>query len=230
MATMARSEPFTFVEGVKDVANEGFNDYVDILSARVADVDIQFSSRLRAQYPEMIVTTVPSGNLNLIYFADLGHAHYETDIEHDTLSRWRGFIPPNPRRGGEGYLGEVINYAKYKYQFGAEYFILYYVKFGYTVLQYILKEPRGDGETPNTHSSETDKLLKAAGDILYKQEPGIFVYDRVWIKDPALLKEVQKMTWDKIILDEEMKKSLVQVSEKFFDSRWVEEPVMSKLT
>lgn len=216
---MAYCEPFTFVESVNNVANEGFNDYVDILSARVADVDIQFSSRLRAQYPEMIVTTVPSGNLNLIYFADLGHAHYETDTKHDALSRWRGFVPPDARRGGEGYLGEVINYAKYKYKFGSEYFILYYVKFGYTILQYILKEPRGDGETPNTHSSETDKLLKAAGHVLYKQQPGIFVYDLGWSKDPALLKEVQKMTWDKIILDEKMKKSLVQVSEKFFDSK-----------
>lgn len=219
---MARVEPFTFVEGVKDiVSNGGFDDYVDILSAKVADVDIQFSSRLRAQYPEMIVTTVPSGNINLIYFADLGYAHYEADTEHDTLSRWRGFIPPDLKLGGEGHLGEIISYAKYKYKFGDEFFLLYYVKFSYTIIQYILKEPRGDSENPNTHSSETDKLLKAAGEALYKQVPGIFVYDNVWAKDPALLKEVQKMTWDKIILDEKMKESLVQVTEKFFDSKWL---------
>jgi len=217
---MARIEPFTFVGGVKDIANNGgFDDYVDILSAKVADVDIQFSSRLRSQYPEMIVTTVPNSNINLIQFADLGYAHYEADIEHDTLSRWRGFIPPDLKRGGEGHLGEMINYAKFKYKFGDEFFLLYYVNFSYGIIQYILKEPRGDSENPNTHSSETDKLLKAAGEVLYKQVPGIFVYDRAWVKDPALLKEVQKMTWDKIILDEKMKESLVEVSKKFFDSK-----------
>lgn len=217
---MAQFEPFTFVDGFKDAPHESFSDYVDILSAKVADTDTQFNARLRQQYPEMIVTTVPSSNLNLIYFADLGYAHYETDPKHDTLLRWRGYIPPDTRHGGEGYLGEVIQYAKYTYKFGEEYFILYYVKFGYSILQYILKEPRGEGETPNTRSSETDKLLKAAGAVLYKQQPGIFVFDRMWRKDTALLKEVQKMTWDKVILDEKMKDSLVQVSEKFFDSKW----------
>lgn len=215
---MARPEPFTFVESVQDTFNDSFNDYVDILSAKVADTDLQFGSRLRAKYPEMIVTTVPGGNLNLIYFADLGYAHYESDSEHDTLVRWRGFVPPDTRRGGEGHLAEVITYAKYKYKFGGEYFILYHVKFGFSTIQYILKEPRGQGENQNTHSSETDKLLKAAGDVLYKQQPGIFVYDRGWRKDAALLKEVQKTTWDKVILDEKMKESLVQVSGKFFDS------------
>jgi transitional endoplasmic reticulum ATPase len=217
---MAPPEPFTFVEGIKDAPHESFRDYVDILSAKVADTDIQFNARLRQQYPEMIVTTVPSSNLNLIYFADLGYAHYETDSEHDTLLRWRGYVPPDTRHGGDGYLGEMIHYAKYKYKFGEEYFILYYIKLGYTILQYILKEPRGEGENQNTCSSETDKLLKAAGAVLYKQQPGIFVFDRMWRKDIALLKEVQKSTWDKVILDEKMKESLVQVSEKFFDSKW----------
>lgn len=216
---MAFPEPFTLIDAAKENTGEGFDNYVDILSAKVADVDIQFSSRLRAQYPEMIVTTTPGGNIDLLLFADLGYAHYEIDTEHDSVSRWRGFVPPDTRQGGEGYLGEVISYAKYKYRFGAEYFILYRVKFGYSPLQYILKEPRGDGENPNTVSSETDKLLKAAGDVLYKQQPGIFVFDRYWTKDSQLYKEVQKSTWDKVILDEKMKKGLVEVSEKFFDSK-----------
>ena len=216
---MAFSEPFTFIEAAKDITKEGFENYVDILSAKVADVDLQFSSRIRVQYPEMIVTTVPGGNMDLILFADLGYAHYEIDTEHDNVSRWRGFVPPDPRQGGQGYLGEVINYAKYKYHFGAEYFIMYKVRFGNSILQYILKEPRSDSENPNTHSSETDRLLQAAGDVLYKQQPGIFVYDQYWYKDRALYEDVQKSTWDKVILDEKMKNSLVEVSGKFFDSK-----------
>ena len=215
---MASSEPFTFVESTKDLTKEGFNDYVDILSAKVADVDIQFSSRLRSEFPELIVTTVPGSNIDLILFANLGYASYELDIKNDSISRWRGYVPPDPR-GGQGFLGEIINYARYNYKFGDEYFIMYYVKFGYTVLQYVLKEPRGDSENRNTNSSFTDKLLKAAGDVLYAQEPGIFVYDGYWYKDRQLYKEVQKATWDKIILDSGMKQDLTEVSKKFFDSK-----------
>ena len=141
----------------------------------------------------------------------------EIEVEDDDVSRWRGYIAPGPK-GGEGYLGEIISYARYKYQFGDEFFILFCAKFGYNSFQYILKEPR-NGETPNTHSSYTDKLLKAAGDVLYHQEPGIFVFDNYWFKDTALYKQVQKATWDKVILDPGMKKDLTEVTEKFFDSK-----------
>ena len=217
---MSSSEPFTFVESTKDLTKEGFGDYVDILSAKVADVDIQFCSRLRSEYPELIVTTVPSTNIDLILFANLGYASYEIDIKNDSVSRWRGYVPPDAK-GRPGFMGEIINYARYTYKFGEEYFILYYVKFGYSALQYVVKEPRGDDETPNTNSSITDNLLKAAGDVLYKelQQPGIFVYDGYWYKDKQLYDEVQKSTWDKVILDPAMKQDLTEVSEKFFDSK-----------
>ena len=97
----------------KDLAKDGYGDYVDILSAKSADVDLQFSSRLRKEYPEMIVTTVPGSNIDLILFANLGYASYELEVNDDNVSRWRGYIGPGPR-GGEGYLGEIINYARYK--------------------------------------------------------------------------------------------------------------------
>ena len=81
------SEPFTFVESTRDLPKEGFNDYVDILSARVADVDIQFSARLRNEFPKMVVTTVPASSVDLILFANLGQAFYELDTENDSISR-----------------------------------------------------------------------------------------------------------------------------------------------
>lgn len=211
------SETFTFIETDKDLTKHGYHDYVEIQSAKVADVDLQFCSRLRTEYPEYIVTTVPVSNVDLILFADLGYASYEIDVNHDSVSRWRGYIPPPPT-GGEGALGELINYARYKYTFGAEYFILYYVRIGIYAYQYILKEPRKDGETPNTSSLLTDKLVKAAGDVIYKLEPGIFVFDGYWYKDKSLYDEVQKSTWDKVILDPKMKDALTEVTEKFFDS------------
>ncbi|ETN40001.1 uncharacterized protein HMPREF1541_04276 [Cyphellophora europaea CBS 101466] len=221
---MPPSEPFTFVEATTNIAKEGFTDYVDITSAKAVNVDVQFAARLRAQHPELTLTSVPASNLNLIRFADLGYAYYELDLEHDTASRLRGYIPPGPK-GEPSFLAEVIQYAKYNYKFGDEYFIIYWVLPGFVPVQYILKEPRADGETPNTNSVLTDKLLQAAGDALYAstRQPGIWVYDRYWSKSLAMYEEVQKSTWEKVILDENTKKSLTEVSDRFFDSKQVYE-------
>jgi transitional endoplasmic reticulum ATPase len=215
---MASSEAFTFVETTHDLTKQGYNDYVEILSAKIADVDVQLAARLRADHPEYIVTTVPADNVDLLLFANLGYAHCELDLQGDSICRWRGYVPPD-LKGRPSFLGEIINYARYKYQFGEEFFILYYAKFGYTTMQYLLKEPRGDHETPLTHSSSTDKLVKAAGDVLYKQSPGIYVFDGYWSISHHMYQEVEKATWDKVILDPGMKQDLTEVSEKFFDSK-----------
>lgn len=221
---MSASEPFTFVEATTNIAKDGYSDYVDINSARVASVDVQFTARLRKEHPELTLTAVPASNLNLILFADLGYAFYELDLEHDTASRFRGYVPPGPK-GEPSFLAEAVQYAKYGYKFGDEYFLVYWVLTGYVPTQYVLKEPRGDRETPTTNSSVTDRLLQAAGDTLYQsaKQPGIWVFDRWWRKSLAMYDEVQKMTWDKVILDEAMKNSLTEFSSKFFDSKKVYE-------
>lgn len=221
---MPAPEPFTFVEASTNIAKEGYEDYVEINSAKAVSIDVQFSARLRKQHPELTLTTVPANNLNLILFAELGYAFYELDLEHDTASRLRGYIPPGPK-GEPSFLAEAIQYAKYNYKFRDDWFIIYWLVSGYTALQYVLKEPRADGETPNTNSSVTDQLLRAAGDALYSatKQPGIWVFDRYWTKSLPMYEEVQRSTWDKIILDEDMKQSLTEVSKKFFDSKEIYE-------
>lgn len=47
----------------------------------------------------------------------------------------------------------------------------------------------------------------------------VWVYDGYWYQDKKLFQQVQKATWDKVILDENMKTELTEVSEKFFSSR-----------
>jgi transitional endoplasmic reticulum ATPase len=221
---MSQSEPFTFVEATTDLAKDGYSDYVDILSAKAPSVDVQFSARLRKEHPELTLTKVPANNLNLILFARLGYASAEIDLEHDTAISMRGYVRPGPKGEPSG-LGEAIQYAKYNYKFGDEYFLIYWVQIGYVPVQYVLKEPRGHDETPSTGSAVTDRLLKAAGDAIFAsdRQSGIWVYDRYWSKSIPLYNEVEKATWDKVILDEKMKESLTQVTEKFFDSKKVYE-------
>lgn len=84
-------------------------------------------------------------------------------------------------------------------------------------MQYILKEPRG-GEKILSHSRITDALISAVGNWSSIEPDALYVFDRYWTRSTALWKEVQKASWDKVILDPKMKKELVEVCDRFFNS------------
>ena len=85
-------------------------------------------------------------------------------------------------------------------------------------MQYILKEPRG-GEKIQGHSRVVDALLTAIGSWQSIEPDALYVFDRYWTKSVELWREVQKASWDKVILDADVKKELVDVCETFFDSK-----------
>jgi transitional endoplasmic reticulum ATPase len=84
-------------------------------------------------------------------------------------------------------------------------------------MQYVLKEPRG-GEKIQGHSRVTDALITTIGTWLSIEPDALYVFDRYWTKSVDLWKEVQKASWDKVILDPKMKTDLVAVCDTFFDS------------
>lgn len=45
------------------------------------------------------------------------------------------------------------------------------------------------------------------------------MYDNYWYQDKKLYQQVKKMNWDKVILDEDMKKEISETANKFFTSR-----------
>nr|POE51665.1 putative atpase yjob [Quercus suber] len=215
-------EPFTLIEessGSKPYRL--FNDVVELNSAKTADHDIQYVVALREAYPEMIVTCVPRANIPLLSFAAAGFATYELDTATDSFSSMRGYVAPSTRTR-KGQLAEAVNFAKYHYKFGDEDFILYCVKEGFNIMQYVLKERR-PGEGVYGPSTPTDALIKATGDWLLSDEEVVWVYDNFWMKNKQLWQEVQKASWDKVILDESMKQELTQVTNKFFQSKEIYE-------
>ncbi|KAF2435186.1 P-loop containing nucleoside triphosphate hydrolase protein [Tothia fuscella] len=214
---MAEFEPFTFVVNSNKEESGLFGEYSKLTSSKVADIDVQLVTALRAKHTDLIVTTVLARNVSLLNFAFSGNATAELDTESETVIRWRGYIGPT-ERGGTGSLGEAVFFAKYHYKWGTEDFIVYYVVIGYNTLQYILKEPRS-GETTHSNSSITDALIATIGQWASQIPDAVYVYDRYWYRSSALWEEVQKASWDKVILDPDMKKSLTDVSEKFFDSK-----------
>lgn len=169
-----------------------FDDILDLTGARTADHDLQYLTALRAANPDMVVTTVPSGNIPLLSFAISGFATYELDKETDGFASWRGYVGPSAS-SREGQLAESVQFAKYHYKWANEDFLLYTV----AGTQYVLKERRGS-EHPLGPSSATDALIKAVGGWLLNNV--VWVFDGYWYQDKKLYEQVHKMTWDKVIL------------------------------
>jgi transitional endoplasmic reticulum ATPase len=152
-----------------------------------------------------------------VEFAAAGFATYELDTKDDPIIRWRGFIPA-AKRGQVGSLADAIYFAKYHYKWKNEDFILYTCQISpYMKLQYVLKEPVHD-DTLLGHSKATDALITAIGQWLGSDQEVVYVFDGVWSKSKSLWNEVQKAKWENVILDPDMKKELVDVANKFFDS------------
>lgn len=196
-----------------------FDEYHSQTARKTVDLDVQLVSALRAQHPQLIVTTIPAENCPLLQFAAAGHATAELDRESEPVIQWRGVSSGGPSSSVS--IAQANFFAKYHYRWGNEHFILYVVTIGYSNLQYVLKEPVG-GETPSSPSSVVDALLRTIGTWM-SQSKAIYVYDGYWTRSSELWKQVRKASWDKVILDPKMKKSLRDVSRKFFDNRGVYE-------
>jgi len=217
----ADSEPFTFISTESPIQPTPLYDvYEELTSAKVADLDLQLTASLRAHYPDLTLTAVPASNVPLLLYAAQGGAEAMLETDTDRVVRWRGYVR-GQRRGEAGRLGDVNFYAQYRYNWGKEEFLLYTVALGGTTLQYILKSP-GHNETPMGHCAATDALLLAAMKaLLGNEDEFVYVFDNFWQRSHELWLEVQHASWDKVILDQNMKTELQDVAGRFFDSEEV---------
>lgn len=207
-------EPFTFIESTVGSSTPFslFEENVRLTSAKTADHDLQYITALRKAFPELIVTASPASNVPLRAFAAAGFAFCERDTQTDSFASWRGYYPP-AKRSDSGSLAESVSFAKWHYKWNQNDYVLYTIG----NVQYILIERRGD-ENQLGPSKVTDELIRAVGDWINTIEDVVWVYDNYWRQDRELWKEVQKASWDNVILDESVKHELTSVAHKFFDS------------
>lgn len=162
---------------------------------------------------------IPASNCPLLQFARAGYATAVLDTKDDPIIRWRGYVAAE-HRGGQGALGDAVFFAKYHYNWGGQDFILYTIGTGYETINYLLCGPdKSKGEDTLSHCAVADALIFAAVKAAIGDENQfVYVYDRFWMRSKELWEQVQKASWDKVILDPAVKKSLQDVAGAFFDS------------
>ena len=195
-----------------------YDDFEKLNSAKVSGLHTSLLAAFRQQYPELCITVTLPNNVHLLQFAASGNAVAKLDTTTESVQRLRYFLAGDDRRGIPDQLAEGRSFAKYQYQWGNEYYIVYIIQLGYSAYQYILKEP-AEGESIMSQPSVTDALINAVGKWQKPDDRYVYVYDGYWSGSRQLYKEVQKASWDDVILNEEMKKTLVELMRKFFDNK-----------
>jgi transitional endoplasmic reticulum ATPase len=199
-----------------------FDDYIEQQTGKFAVPHVALLASIRHHHPDMTVTMTSISQANLLSYADAVGAIAQLDKNEDGILRFRGFIAPTGEQD-PGLLYDAIQFARYKYTWKNLEFVLYTVQFPslLTVLEYVLFPPDSD-ETTMSNSKATDALLMAIGQAQFPYRDDreyILVFDQGrWYKSRPLYYEVQKTTWDDVILDQNMKDTITHTIEEFFDN------------
>ncbi|KAL9602670.1 MAG: hypothetical protein Q9219_001660 [cf. Caloplaca sp. 3 TL-2023] len=193
------------------------------------NTNIVLVAALRKEYPKLHLTITPTYSSNLLAYAAAGHATAAPSGTADqpplaeaafpdpppSELKWRRYIAPARRvSDSHGTLVDNIKFGRFIYTWSGHTYILYDVVGGEgeynESLTYLL----------GTSAEANDELLLAAGSFWVELHDEVLVYDNgYWSKSRELWESVQSSTWDDVILDPEMKKSIIGEMNKFFGSQ-----------
>ena len=222
-------EQFTFISTTSPPLppkfnNSPFGDYEAHSNGTRITTPVALSSSLRARHPDLTLAITPAASCNLLGFASAGFANAALDAREGIILHY--YVPPKRQLNGEqGFLAGQIVFAKYVYHWKEHDFIIYLAEgyrdgsFGLPLYACILCEPAAQ-ETAASVSGSADALITAASKWSLELHEEVWVFDQVlWRKDSALWKEVQKASWEDVILDGEMKQTLQDDVQGFFNER-----------
>ncbi|KAL8736842.1 MAG: hypothetical protein Q9181_002285 [Wetmoreana brouardii] len=193
------------------------------------DTSTVLTAALRKKYPNLHLTITSTYSFDLLGFAAAGHAgaipsstaeesqSLEGSTTADHLSsdlKWRRYITPSRRTSdSDGILVDNIRFGRFIYTWSTYNYILYKIVGDHGGYDEDVTYMLGDTAEAN------DALLLAAGIYWNQLHDQVLVFDGgYWRKDRKLWESVQNSTWDDVILDKEMKKSIIGEMEKFFGS------------
>ena len=208
------------------ISKASFNVFDDLQkhsSGLRTSTEIAIISSLRGRYPEWTVTITPEST-GIIEFANAGQAKAELDLGTETFSGWRLHSPTLGRSSGEkGQMSDHVHFGRYDYRWNDHVFIIYTAKWqegfcGEVENSYILH--RRDHPLINGRCFITDSLIAAASQWAANVHDEVLVFDQEkWTKNKELGASIQDATWDDVIMDADMKNTLIKDVEGFFDSK-----------
>jgi transitional endoplasmic reticulum ATPase len=186
------------------------------------NTDAFIFQQLQALHPDQEISVVPEASCNILEYAAAGQADVIPDPKNNGTPfgcfAWDVYIPPASRlHGTKGALQKSIKFGKFLVHWRDHDFIIYLVEgrdghasYPITRTNYIL------GASPEAKES----LFLAVGDYSSQLHGEIWVFNSgMWHKDAALWDSVEKASWDAVILDPDMKASLIDDVHRFFDGR-----------
>lgn len=199
----------------QDTVYEGFYD--NSTAPRI-NTDVVLVEAIRKQYPSLHLTIVPSSQCDFLLYATGGHASV-TPIDGDSASveslKHRRYMAPAKRMDGDsGFLYDSVQFGKWMYKWEGKDYILYTV----TGSDGLYKSPMSYllGSTP----VENDQLMLTVCKYQSSIHNTVLVFDGgYWQYSSELWQSIQKSNWEDVILDAEMKRSIIGEVTKFFDSR-----------
>ncbi|OAA81191.1 ATP-dependent Zn protease [Akanthomyces lecanii RCEF 1005] len=201
--------------------SEAVRQYFKHSSAKRNNTDAVLATALKRQYPALHLSIVPARTANILAYAFSGQASF-AEVEDDTGEGGvpaslghKMFLPAAKRGSGSGVVARVPTFGKFLYKYKDHEFIVYLAKtqdgmYDIEDTYYIL----------STDEDKTDALIQAAGTWGSVLHDEIWVFDGgFWRKDAGLYASVMKAEWESVILDEDMKKALIDDHLSFFRSR-----------
>lgn len=202
-------------------ASNVFQDFQKHNTGLQVSSDLAIVSSLRGRYPHWTVTVTPS-KTGILAFARAGQAKATLDTKGDAFSAWRLHHPNSDRTAEEpGTMADEVHFGRYDYTWHDHTFIVYKAEFNRGCFRteknlYILH--KRDNEVVDGRDPTTDDLIAAAAKWSSMVHDEVLVFDQeVWTKNKELWSSVQNASWDDVIMDKDMKETLINDVEGFFD-------------
>lgn len=210
--------------------------YLDHASAPESNMLLYLHKAINAAYPKAGIVTVADRSFNPLGFAadpknqakavpNSSELPGSPFFEYAYLSPYRRsneYIDGYPAAetkdtGSVGLSG--ITLARFDYTEKGEEYILYIINRGYLNLIFFVHEPKASSGSVEDSKFKIKELMVRIGYWQQQLHDEIWVYDGYWRKDHELWQEMQKASWDDVILPTTLKTSIRSVIGSFFKNK-----------
>lgn len=202
-------------------------DFYTHSTAPRVNTDAVIAEALRRQYPALELTIAPASTAcDLLAYARAGNATSTPLPDEESplgaSHEWTEWFPTG--RGNRGLISRRVHFGKFLYRWrkeeglDEEEFMLYVVNgrdgtnpYPQAICHYIL--------AGKDKKNVVDDMLTSVGTWFTTLRNEVWVFDQGWWqKNAELWQNVQNASWEDVILDESMKKSIISDVEGFFNS------------